>query len=241
MVYIYIIKNKVNNKVYVGQTIKTIVARFSQHKYYAETNRGKCLKLERAINKHGSENFYIEILDTSENQEVANDLEKHYIKQYNSISQGYNIKEGGANGPLPQSVKDKISAAQLGELNHMYGKHLTDETKQKISVKISGENHPLYGTHHSEETRKLISESNMGRESVWKGTNLPKGTANKISQTRKEKKVAVGENNPAAKLNLNQVEEIKLLIPQMKYKNIASKYEVSISTIQRIKSGYYWK
>jgi group I intron endonuclease len=241
MIVIYIIKNKINDKVYVGQTCKPIDTRFSQHKYYSETNQGKCIKLERAINKYGSENFYIELLDSSEDQDVANELEKYYIKQYDCIDNGYNIKEGGANGALPQSVKDKISVAQLGAKNHMYGKHLSDETKQKISDKVSGENHPLYGKQHSEETKRLIGESSKGRENFWKGKELPLEIVRKMSDTRKKNKIAVGERNPSAKLTLAQVEEIRLLIPQMKYKDIALKYNISISTVQRIKSGNRWK
>ena len=55
--YIYLLTNMVNNKVYVGQTIRTIHDRvlehFSQVKKYA---------LSLAIQKYGKENFIVEEL-----------------------------------------------------------------------------------------------------------------------------------------------------------------------------------
>ncbi|MFX1329111.1 MAG: hypothetical protein ACFE91_13370 [Promethearchaeota archaeon] len=52
-------------------------------------------KLRNDIEKYGLENFYFEILDSSQTTEELNRKHKEYIKKYNSIeSRGYNLPEG---------------------------------------------------------------------------------------------------------------------------------------------------
>jgi hypothetical protein len=49
--HIYLIRNLINGKGYVGQTTKTVTARFSEHRY--EAGRGTEYVLYRAIRKYG--------------------------------------------------------------------------------------------------------------------------------------------------------------------------------------------
>lgn len=86
---VYKITNTINNKVYIGQTKKSIKRRFSEH-----CRQTVCKKLSRAIKKYGKDNFIIEILEENNNQEVIDKLEEKYIKEYNSILNGYNILSG---------------------------------------------------------------------------------------------------------------------------------------------------
>ena len=46
---------------------------------------------------------------------------------------------------LSDEAKKKISIANSGERQHLYGKHLPEETKRKLSEKLSGVNNPMYG------------------------------------------------------------------------------------------------
>lgn len=53
------------------------------------------------------------------------ELEIKYIKQYNSLitQNGYNVENGGnSTGKHSEETKRKISEAQKGNKNHMYGK-----------------------------------------------------------------------------------------------------------------------
>ena len=59
---IYGLENLLNHKIYIGQTHRTLEARFRQHKC-ANTLIG------RAIRKYGKENFVKVILEECENQE----------------------------------------------------------------------------------------------------------------------------------------------------------------------------
>jgi len=85
--YIYIIKNKINEKVYIGQTINSINQRLSEH--FSKSKNDSIMYLSRAIRKHGKENFYIEELEKCP-VEKLNERERWYIQKYNSIENGYN-------------------------------------------------------------------------------------------------------------------------------------------------------
>ena len=94
---IYLLRNLINNKVYIGQSID-IYFRWKQHRYNALENKLDDY-LHRAIRKYGWENFSKEIIEECKPEEL-NDKEIFYIKQYNSYannshSNGYNETAGG--------------------------------------------------------------------------------------------------------------------------------------------------
>jgi group I intron endonuclease len=84
---IYKISNNVNDKIYIGQTWKTIGDRFSGHKYNGKNinKKNNCVKLSNALNKHGISNFKIEMLCVTHTQECMDYWEIYFIKQYDSI------------------------------------------------------------------------------------------------------------------------------------------------------------
>lgn len=59
-------------------------------------------------------------------------------------------------------TRRKISEANRGERNYGYGKHLSEEHKKKLSESKIGDNNPNYGKSPSEETRKKSSIARMG-------------------------------------------------------------------------------
>ena len=111
MYNIYVVKNKINSKIYIGQTKHTIQKRWSGHKNRA--NNGSLLALHCAMRLHGIENFFIEALDTAINLEEANKKETYFINEYNcKCPNGYNMVEGGStefiNSSLPKTQQHKI-------------------------------------------------------------------------------------------------------------------------------------
>ena len=87
---IYIIKNKCNKKVYIGQTIQEVEVRFKQHLKLLKSNSKQIIY--QAIREIGGENFYVETLESNiQSQKELDYLEEKYIKEYNSIfPNGYN-------------------------------------------------------------------------------------------------------------------------------------------------------
>lgn len=91
---IYIIKNKINDKVYIGQTTVSIKLRFQNH--LSAARRGLDYVIGKAIRKYGEENFYVELLEECLAEEL-NSREQYWISFFNSTNSkyGYNISTGG--------------------------------------------------------------------------------------------------------------------------------------------------
>jgi group I intron endonuclease len=91
---IYIIRNTVNKKVYIGQTHVSIKLRFQNH--LSAARRGLDYVIGKAIRKYGEDKFYVELLEECTTEEL-NDREKYWIAFFNSTNNkfGYNMSIGG--------------------------------------------------------------------------------------------------------------------------------------------------
>lgn len=96
MGYIYKITNKVNGKVYIGQTIHTIEWRWNTHLLSAYNNRmgDHNVLFHRAIRKYGIDAFEVEQIEKCNNS-ILSEREKYWIKKYDSYANGYNLTIGG--------------------------------------------------------------------------------------------------------------------------------------------------
>ena len=154
---IYKIENKLNGKVYIGQTIRSFEERINEHK--RKHKRG----IGQAIDKYGEENFTYEIIDYADSENSLNELEIYYIQYFNSlVPNGYNLCLGGGNTS---------------------GYHHTEESKSKMSKSQKGkwekENNPFYGKHHSEEQKAKWSKQRKGRD-------MSKARESSIEKNRKK-------------------------------------------------------
>jgi hypothetical protein len=114
------------------------------------------------MRKYGIENFEICELYQSISGEDICEIEKFFIKQFNSINPkiGYNQTEGGEGGRPTEEVRMKISLAKQGVprpdmigKKFMLGYRFSEEQKQKISKRIQGIGNPFYGKQHSQESK----------------------------------------------------------------------------------------
>lgn len=121
---IYKITNKVNNKVYIGKTSKTVEARWKQHltdaKSYYLHQTGHKRPLYDAFKKYGIENFTYEVLLECPD-DVLNQEEQKYIALYHSYigdssCNGYNATIGGDGRPY------ELSSNELEKLITLYHK-----------------------------------------------------------------------------------------------------------------------
>ena len=92
MYKIYILRNRINNKVYIGKTRLTLKERLNQHIYNSKRNNTKIYK---AMNLLGVKEFYIELLLECKTDEEASKWERFYIEKYDSFNKGYNGNYGG--------------------------------------------------------------------------------------------------------------------------------------------------
>ena len=166
--YIYMFKNKLNNKCYIGKTFN-IKRRYKEH----ISGRVKS-NLYNAIVKYGIDNFEFTTLDIIEKDDITelnnelNLLEIKRIAEYNSYNNGYNSTLGGegtVGAELSDETKENIRIAKLGDKNpckselvkikisaslkeyykHNPTKKHSDETKEKIRQSKLGDKNPMYG------------------------------------------------------------------------------------------------
>lgn len=94
---IYKITNRINGKVYIGQTKKKLEVRWRRHCNDTKC-KWKCFKLQKAILEFGKENFTVEAIDVAVTEDEANAKEIYWIKFYNAVEDGYNTAIGGKGG-----------------------------------------------------------------------------------------------------------------------------------------------
>lgn len=94
---IYKVTNNLNGMVYIGKT-DCFEKRKREHTQYDINDN--CI-FHRALKKYGEENFTWEVIDKAVGLEAINNLERHYIKLYDSYKpNGYNMTKGGDGGSM---------------------------------------------------------------------------------------------------------------------------------------------
>lgn len=89
--YIYCIENKLNHKKYIGQTRTPLEVRWNKHKRKASLGEKG---IAGALAKYGIENFnFYKILECDVDD--LDEMEKYYIKKYDTFNSGYNLTLGG--------------------------------------------------------------------------------------------------------------------------------------------------
>jgi len=156
MFTVYKITNKINKKLYIGITMKTIEERFTRHVNSAEKSK---YRIHAAIRKYGKDNFVIETLAVVDTQEEANALEVQLIRQLNSTdySVGYNMANGGAGKSL------NISEETRSKIKNSVQAHRDSMTSSEKKALTSKANEAKRGTSESEETKKMKSAAQKMR------------------------------------------------------------------------------
>jgi len=163
MSVVYLIRNLINGKVYVGQTTLTLRDRWNCH-LSAARNTSKPSYFQRAIKKYGADNFSIEVLIETD-YETVNQLETFYIQKLDSTNheRGYNIQAGGRDGeigggrpvgiPVTQEHRDKLRRAHLGKTH-------SAEHNQHVSESLMGDKNLHFGSSwmHKDKEEKLVSK-----------------------------------------------------------------------------------
>lgn len=91
--FIYLTTNNIDNKKYIGQKKYDSQGRWKDY-------LGSGIRLKRAVNKYGSENFKREIIENCKTKEELDQREIYWIKYYNAVNDEnfYNIASGGDGG-----------------------------------------------------------------------------------------------------------------------------------------------
>lgn len=142
--YIYIIKNTITSKTYIGQTLSHrknhnryrpygYIGRFKDHisEALCNTKKNQCVYLNSSIRKYGKENFIVELIEKCPTN-LLNDKEIYYINKFNTLyPNGYNLTIGGKNMPVKHSITTTIDY-----VTKTYNYNHSNDTKEKIGVGI---------------------------------------------------------------------------------------------------------
>lgn len=207
MIGIYKYENKINHKCYIGQSID-IERRQYGHKSAAYNEKASDYnsQFHQAIRKYGFDNFDFEIiaiLSSEEySKEVLDQLEKFFIKYYNSYENGYNATSGGDDNPYRAQTGSKNGRALLNEedvkyIRECYNAHIPfkqvyEEYKNKISKRglqkvwwfDTWKN--IFPEYHTEENKYWHSHNAKANSSEVAAKNKRCFTNDEVKQMRKD-------------------------------------------------------
>jgi group I intron endonuclease len=178
---IYKITNTINNKVYIGQTTRTLKERIKGHHCKARNEKIQTKNLapfHRAIRKYGLEKFKIEAICSCFDLDELNSRETFFILENRSNQKefGYNCNTGGNNYASNEETKQKIGNSLKGKPSKRKGipsgmKGKTYEeimgeeaAKNFIENNKCGEKNPNYGKHWSDEWKAEQSKMKTGNQ-----------------------------------------------------------------------------
>jgi len=139
---IYSIRNKTNNKRYIGSSVN-ISKRWNTHKRYLRKQMHDNIHLQSSWNSYGEENFIFEIIEENISEEYLIEKENFYLEFYEigingsnvfNSSKGYNTCWANKTGFVnPLKRKRGIEHHFYGKDPHNKGKKLSSLTKERIS------------------------------------------------------------------------------------------------------------
>lgn len=199
MFYIYIIQNKINNKIYVGKT-KSPNSRFNNHKNIASGSLAKAKEfktIHAALKKYGFDNFNFMVIEEWENENETYEAEKFWIEFLDSKRNGYNETVGG-------------EGVGSGSDNPMFGKRHSEKAKLAMSEKRKREKHPLWGKNHSAETKNKLSKLKIDKYNGEKNprAKLSNKDAQRIRSLHKTKDISINGLAKMFSVNRNIIERI---------------------------------
>jgi len=270
MFYIYIIKNLINKKAYIGKT-NDVSARYQAHIRDAfSKSGGECVKFYRSLRKYGINNFsQPEILGNYNDEDLAYEAEKQFIASYDTYHKGLNACHGGRGvfGSGKDSVfylhKESILAKRAAKKNSL--EKITErffsyvEKEKECWIWIGGRCHE-YGTFRlrNKQIRAHAASWIIHNELVPDGYLVSHSCGNflcvnpnhLVLKTREQLNAITnsnssrrGSNNGCSKLTEEKVRDIRLRYAagNITLASLAKEYNVASTTISGIVRGLKWK
>ena len=180
---IYKIENKVNGKIYIGQTINE-KRRLNEHK---RCHNKSYMLIDKAIFRYGWENFSYSVLFEIEGNDVSvitNELNKkeiHFIECFKSRTpNGYNILKGGSDvsgvnnpmygKPISDLHRKRLVESHKGKPNKMKGRHYSAEKRTEMVSKRKSAMRQKYDNGYVVTRRKIVVLKSDGNNYVYVGT-----------------------------------------------------------------------
>ena len=196
---IYKIVNKINGKIYIGQTKNKVSDRIASH----ITNNWP---IGQALRKYGLQSFVITIIDYADTKEALNEKEIYWIKTLDcKIPKGYNVADGGsgASGYSHTEEHKKLLSERFKNNNptkdpkvrekiriRNTGKKATKETKQKMSVASKGKPKSI---DHAQRISDALKGHEVSEEAKQKLRDYRFGKTNSKESNQKRRETQTGK------------------------------------------------
>lgn len=218
---VYVIRNHVNGKVYVGSSI-SVSGRLRGHVTHLSRGDHTNKKLQRAWTKHGIDSFEFGVLETCDPVDLIK-CEQKWIDKFDASGRntGYNIcpkADSRLGVKHTEKACNKISKTKtlkyMSEPGPRTGAILSEETKRKISNSKKGSKMSLESRQKMSKARKGKKMSAQRRANYianhWsKGPNaaaiaakIGKGHAGKIVSEEQKAKISATKLRQAAEKRL---------------------------------------
>ena len=179
---IYLIRNIVNGKLYVGQSFN-IEHRLKGH--FRELRKGchSNKHLQRAFRKYGEDAFEIFIAKECRVEELTK-WEQHFIDMFPERYNQRPTADSMLGYKFTSKAKIKMSVAKKG-------KSLSEEHKRNLSIARVGRK-PMLGHHHSKEAKAKISAASKNLSAETRAKMSAAGKGRKCSvETRAKRSAAL--------------------------------------------------
>ena len=251
MAYIYKVYNNINDKLYIGQTARSLEKRWKEHLNHADNKTNAPLYL--AMNKYGKENFFIELIEETD---FPDEREIYWISYYNTYgNNGYNATLGGQ-GIVVINKQLVFSLWQKGFSLEEIAMQL-NRSKSAISY-ILHQNEITFEEIRSRARKgKFLTETHLKVKKLWDlgkatgeianelqlSTRYVSGILNKMGITGQERNSRRSNRKPVYQIDKNTNEIIKMFSSIQEAENILQIKNISsvCSGRRNTAGGYKWK
>lgn len=245
--FIYKITNKINNKFYIGQTIRPVEQRFQRYINDAINNKLDT-HFARAIRKYGKENFDVEVIDTSTNQTELTQKEYYWINYYDATNPlfGYNetndIYKCGGNTYISKTnvemsvIEEKIRQTKIGDKNPNAKaiKCRNVNTLEELHFNTMKECQDYFGeTNHQFISRRCLGKLKNLYKNQWQFSYIDKEyfPYSSPNETKTTRRYILVED-----LDTNEIKEFKTYSSAEKYYNLEKR---ELSQITHLKGDVF--
>lgn len=193
---VYVIKNNINNKIYIGSSVKFNI-RKNQHLHHLKKGTHHNPPLQNFINKYGIESICFEIIEKCSSSNLI-EREQFYIDKYKNSKILFNVRLIAENMKGTKRTKKQIEymvKCRLEKSGYKSGHKRPKEVIEKIKKTRLANG----GWKCSQKTKEAVSKANKGKKRDEKfRDNLSKKLKGRVFS--KEHKAKLSES---AKGNLN--------------------------------------
>jgi len=175
--YIYKFTHIESNRVYIGQTIQDPNRRRLEH-ISGSKHSNKHYHFHNALKKYGVDAFLFEVIATADSLNELNLLEEKYVKEYDSIEKGFNIRNPGNNKThSPESI-ERMKKSQLAAHVRRREQNGGVETTNKKSGYTFSKPHPKKGKPSTKWTEEAKDKHSARMAEYQKNKKLSKELVN---------------------------------------------------------------